>query len=81
MTRQRLTRYVLARVVRDVTGVEVAEIVSRRDARVPKGRDGSKLTLKKVEHDYDPTTYQTVLYQVEDIGSASDEIIRWLRSR
>ena len=34
-----------------------------------------------VEHDYDPTDYQSVLYVVDDIAMASEQIERWVRRR
>jgi phenylalanine-4-hydroxylase len=34
-----------------------------------------------IEHDYDPTDYQSVLYVVDDIAAASEMIAQWLRRR
>ena len=34
-----------------------------------------------IEHDYDPTDYQSVLYVVDNIAAASEMIARWLGRR
>ena len=34
-----------------------------------------------IEHDYDPTNYQSVLYVADDLAAAGEEIVTWLSAR